>query len=148
VAPPFTPPATPSPLPPACSAWWPGAGLLLLGSLGFAAAWILLGSRYERLFTPLAVLAALDIALVLHLARVRCGARRAILAALVTAACMFMAIGGLICTRIGLQLGLSPWEAAQRLGVAPAWQIAVLSLDRVDLAWLLAGLVVAVVLSR
>jgi len=65
----------------------------------------------------------------------------------VTAGAALLAIGALISTRIGLQLGLLPWEAFQRLGIGSARLMLEMSLDRVDLAWLLAGLVVAVVLS-
>jgi len=128
--------------------WLSATGLLLLGCLGFAAGWILLGNHYDSLCSALAVPAALDAALLLHLAGVRRGARRALLALLVTAASVLIAIGGLISARIGRQLGLSPWESVQRLGFEPARLIVELSLDQVDLAWLLAGLVIAAALSR
>jgi len=128
--------------------WLSATGLLLLGCFGFAAGWILLGNHYDSLCSALAVPAALDAALLLHLAGVRRGSRRVVLALLVTAASALIAIGGLISARIGRQLGLSPWESAQRLGFEPARLIVELSLDRVDLAWLLVGLVIAVVLSR
>jgi len=127
--------------------WLPAAGLLLLGTLGFAAAWILLGTRYDSLCTPMAVLAALDAALLLYLVKARRGVLRVLLAVLVTAAAALIAIGALVSTRIGLQLGLSPWEAVQRLGIEPARLVLGMSLDRVDLAWLLAGVVIAVVLA-
>jgi len=127
--------------------WLPTAGLLLLGSLGFAAAWILLGSRYESLCTPMTVLAALDAALLLHLARVRRGTLRVALAVTVTLVASVVAIGTLVSARIGGQLGLSPWESARQLGFASARVIVEMSLDRVDLAWLLAGLVIAVVVA-
>jgi len=127
--------------------WLLASGLLTLGSLGFAAAWILIGTRYQSLCTPLAVLAALDAALLLHLAQIRRGAARALLAVMATATMTLLAIVSLISTRIGQPLGLSTWEAAQRLGPASARVMLEISLDRVDLAWLLAGLVIAVVVS-
>jgi len=127
--------------------WLPATGLLLLGTFGFAAGWILLGNDRGSLCTPMAVLAALDAALLLYLAKVRARALRVALALLVTAGAALLAIGTLISTRIGLQLGLLPWEAFQRLGMGSARLMLEMSLDRVDLAWLLAGLVVAVVLA-
>jgi len=128
--------------------WLPATGLLLLGGFGFAAGWILLGNYQNSLCTPMTVLAALDAALLLSLAKVRGRTLRVALALLVTAGAALIAIGGLISARIGRQLGLSPWESVQRLGFEPARLIVELSLDRIDLAWLLAGLVIAVVLSR
>jgi len=127
--------------------WLPATGLLLLGGFGFAAGWILLGNYQNSLCTPMAVLAALDAALLLYLARIRSRVLRVVLALLVTAGAALLAIGTLISTRIGLQLGLMPWEAFQRLGMGSARLMLEMSLDQVDLAWLLAGLVVAVVLA-
>jgi len=127
--------------------WLPAAGLLLLGTLGFAAAWILLGNYQNSLCTPMTVLAALDAVLLLYLAKMRGRTLRVALALLVTAGAALIAIGALISTRIGLQLGLLPWEAFQRLGMGSARLMLEMSLDRVDLAWLLAGLVIAVVLA-
>jgi len=129
-------------------AWLLASGLLLLGSLGFAAAWILIGTRYDSLCSPMAMLAALDATLLLHLARIRRGAARAVLAVTATTAMMLIAIGTLISARIGQQLGLSAWESAQRLGLESARLIAWMSLDQADLAWLLAGWVLALVLAR
>jgi len=127
--------------------WLPATGLLLIGGLGCAAAWILLGNWYNHLCMPMTVLAALDAALLLSLAGIGRGALRVVLAVVVTVGTALIAIGGLLSTRIGLQLGLSPWEALQRLGFAPARVVVEMSLDQVDLAWLLAGVVVAVLLS-
>jgi len=127
--------------------WLSASGLLLLGGLGFTAAWILLGNYRNSLCTPMAVLAALDAALLLYLARIQQRALRVAVALLLTAGAALLAIGTLISTRIGLQLGLPPWEAFQRLGTGSARLMLEMSLDQVDLAWLLAGLVIALVLA-
>jgi len=126
--------------------WLPAAGLLLLGSLGFAAAWILIGNRVGSLCSPLALVAALDAALLLHLARVR--RARVLLALMVTLGAALLAIAGLVMFRAGQTLALSPWEVLQRLGLEGIALIAEMSVTQVDLGWLLAGAVLAVVLAR
>jgi len=130
-----------------CLNWLSATGLLLLGLLGFAAGWILLGHYHDSLCMPMAVLAALDAALLLYLLKIRRRILRVVLALAVTAGAALIAIVSLVSARIGLQLGLLPWDAFQRLGMEPAWLVLEMSLDRVDMAWLLAGLGVAVVLA-
>ncbi|MHC9084771.1 hypothetical protein ACYX7E_06985 [Luteimonas sp. RIT-PG2_3] len=128
--------------------WGFGWLLLLFGSLGFAAAWILLGTVRNSYCSWMAVLAAADAALLLRLARVPAGAGRAIAAALATLLAAAVAYWGIIATWVGSPLGLLPWESARRLGLEHAALMLELGIDRVDIAWLGAAVVVALVTSR
>lgn len=122
--------------------------LLAFGSLGFAAAWVLLAAAVDRPCSWMAVAAALDAALLLRFARFPRGATRAALAVLATAAVIALACWGIVAARIGAPLGLMPWESALRLGAEFGWLLVRLGIDAVDLAWFAAGLVVAAIASR
>jgi len=128
---------------------WPLVGiLLLLGSVGVAAAWLFVGLRLDSLCSPMALVAALDVVLLLHLSRVRRGAGRVALAVLATAFTVLIANAGMIAARIGQQMGMELWESVSRLGLQPAWLILRLSLEPFD--WLLFAIAVllAALLSR
>ena len=122
--------------------------LLAFGSLGFAAAWILLAAALDRPCSWMAVFAALDSALLLRFARFPRGAARATLAVVATAAAIGLACWGIVATRIGAPLGLMPWESVLRLGAEFGWLLVRLGNDAVDLAWFAAGLVVAALAAR
>lgn len=128
--------------------WSLVTGLLLLGSLGIAAAWILVADARNTQSSWMAVVAALDAAWLLRLARVRPGALRALAGCLATALAIVAAGFGIIAAQLARPMGLLPWESALKLGAEHAWTLARLANGPVDIAWLLAGLVIAVVLSR
>ena len=122
--------------------------LPLLGCLGFAAAWVLLARLLQTQASWLALLAALDVAWMMHLGRVRPGATRVTLAVLSTVAIIAMANWGIAATEIGRSMGLLPWDSAMRLGPAYAWQLMQLANSHADLAWYAVGVVLAGVLAR
>ncbi|NYZ61671.1 hypothetical protein [Luteimonas deserti] len=128
---------------------WPlASALLLLGSLGIAAAWILLADARNAQSSWMAVVAAVDAAWLLRLARIRPGALRALAGTAATALAILIASFGIIAAQLARPMGMLPWESALKLGPHHAWTLAGLANGPVDIAWLVAGVVIAAVLSR
>ena len=127
---------------------WLAAPLLLLGIAGCAALWVLVSMVTGRVSSWMAVVAALDAALLLRMAQVRPGLLRALWGALATAAAIALSVWVVVAGLLGRMLGLSPWEAALKLGAHHAWTLAQATHGPADVAWLGAGVVVAAVLSR
>jgi hypothetical protein len=134
--------------PAAPPARWLAPFLLLVGSLGFAAAWILLAFARDRQCSWMAILAALDAAVLLRLSRMDRGWQRAALAVASTVATIMLANWGIAAAQMGRVMGLLPWESMTRLGPSFAWTLANLANPPVDLFWLALALVVAAVASR
>ena len=122
--------------------------LLMLGSVGFAAAWVMLAVARDRQCSWMAVLAAADAVLLLRLARMPGGWVRAGLAVLATAATIALANWGIAAAQMGRVMGLLPWESMTRLGPSFAWTLANLANPPVDLLWLGLGLVLAAIAAR
>lgn len=125
-----------------------GPALLLLGTLGFAAAWAAVSLATGRTLAWMAVLAAADVALLLRLGRFRPGTGRSLAGAAAWAAIVVLAGWSVIAGHLGKVFGLTPWASATRLGADHAWTLATLAYTPADVAWLLAGLVAAVLASR
>ena len=142
-------PAMPSRQSPVRARRWPMAtGLLLLGSAGIAAAWILLADARGAQSTWMAVIAALDAAWLLRLARARPGLARALAGCAATLLAIVVANWGIVASQLARPMGMMPWESALKLGTHHAWTLASLANAPVDLAWLAAGVMIALVLSR
>ncbi|NUS38982.1 MAG: hypothetical protein HOQ02_08165 [Lysobacter sp.] len=139
--------SVPTPSAPAPSAWL-AAFLLLIGSTGFAAAWVLMAWTRDRQCSWMAVLAAIDAILLVRLARVPAGWPRAALAVLATAASIAFANWGIAAAQMGKPMGLLPWESMGKLGPSFAWVLATLANRPADLAWLWIALVVALLAGR
>ncbi len=122
--------------------------LLMLGIGGFAAVWILLGTFTGRQHSWMAVLAALDIALMLHLGGWAPGPLRAAVAMASTLLIALIASWGITASHLGRALGLLPWESALKLGFNHAWTLAQLTHGVFDLLWLALALLVAALASR
>lgn len=122
--------------------------LPVLGCLGFAAAWVLLARWLESQTSWLAPLAALDVAWMLHLARVRPGWPRTVLAIASTLAIIALANWGITATEIGRSMGLLPWESALRLGPDYARELIQLANSRLDLIWYATSVVLAGILTH
>jgi len=127
---------------------WLALALLAIGSFGFAAAWVLLAFAQNRQCSWMAMLAAIDAAILLRLARMRGGPERAVLAVIATAATIVLANWGIAAAQIGRSMGLLPWESLTKLGPFYAWTLATLANPPVDLLWLAAALVLAAIASR
>lgn len=120
----------------------------MLGIGGFAAVWILLGTFTARQHSWMAVLAALDIALMLHLGGWAPGPLRAAVGVASTLLTALIASWGITASHLGRALGLLPWESAMKLGFSHAWTIAQLANGVFDLLWLALALLVAALASR
>lgn len=128
---------------------WPLAvGLLLLGSAGIAAAWILLADASGAQSSWMAVIAALDAAWLLRLARARPGVVRALAGCTATLLAIVIANWGIVASQLARPMGMMPWESALKLGTHHACTLASLANTPADLAWLGSGLLIALVLSR
>src|SRR5690606_27807504 len=84
--------------------------LALAGSIGIAAAWILVAQATGRQSSWMAVAAALDAALLLRMGRFRPGIARLACGLLATALAIVLANWGIIATEVGRMLGLAPWK--------------------------------------
>lgn len=136
-------------MPPSRNAWSAFAlGWLLLGSLGVAAAWILVAVALDTQGSWMALVAALDAALIVRLVRLRPGATRALLGLASTALAVAVANWGLVAAWLGGYMGLLPWESMLKLGGGLAWLLIRLSNGPADLAWIAAALVAAALASR
>ena len=127
---------------------WLAPLLLLLGSVFFTLIWILLALYLERPGTWMAVLGALDAAMILRFAGMPAGWARAAWAVLATALMIVLANWGIAATQMGISMGLNPWDSAMKLGLAHAWTLAGLANHAIDLLWMAVALVVAAVAAR
>lgn len=127
---------------------WTSWLLLVMGTCGFAAAWITVGFLNAAQNSWMAVIGALDVAWMLHLGNWPRGRGRIAAAMIATAAIVALANWGIIATQLGLMLGLTPWESALKLGFSHAWTLAQLANGPWDIAWLLVALLAAAWVSR
>jgi len=122
--------------------------MLGLGTLGFAAAWISLSLWNGAANSWMAVVGALDVALLVRLGRWPAGLPRAGLGLLAHLLVVALAAWGSIAGHLGRMFGLSPWQSALRLGADHAWTLSGLAFTPTDVAWIAAGLVLALIASR
>ena len=127
---------------------WLAPTLLVIGSFGFAAAWVLLAFARDQQCSWMAILAALDAALLLRMARMPRGWLRAMLAVLSTAVTIVLANWGIAAAQMGQVMGLLPWESMTKLGPFYAWTLANLANQPIDLLWLATALVLAAIAAR
>ena len=139
----MTVPATPPQRAP-----WLSWLLLLLGASGFAAVWVLVALYTDVQSSWMAVLGALDVALLLRLGHWPPGPRRAALGVAATAATVLLANWGITSGQIGAGMGLEPWQSAMKLGVHHAWTLAQLANSAADAFWIAFALVVAALAGR
>lgn len=122
---------------------WYALPLVTLGAMGFSAAWLLLALATGSQCAWLAPLAAIDMWLLLRISHCRASMRRALTSALATLLIIFCANFLIAAAYMGMHFGLRPWESALKLGPSYAWLLSMLANDRIDIAFYLAGLVVA-----
>lgn len=127
---------------------WLAPALLLLATLGCAAAWILVALATGRQSSWMAVVAAIDAAVLLRVARAPAGAARAVAGVAATLATIALANWGIAAGEVGRSVGMLPWEAAIRLGPDYAWTLAGLANGTADRLWLAAAVAVAAIGSR
>ena len=122
---------------------WYALPLLALGAAGFAAGWMLLALALERQCNWLAPLAALDMALLLKLAKWPAAGSRRALAVAASVAVIGAANALIVAGQIGQSFGLRPWESALKLGPSYAWLLAGMANGGIDLLFYAAALLVA-----
>jgi hypothetical protein len=123
-------------------------GWLLLGSLGAAAAWVLVAMALDAQSSWMALVAAADAALIVRLVRLRPGLSRASLGMLATLLAILAANWGIVAAWLGRHMGLLPWESMLKLGPEFAWLLMRLANTAGDLAWIAVALAAAAVASR
>lgn len=122
--------------------------LLLLGVGGFAALWVIVGLYSDAQSSWMAVLGALDVALLLRLGRWSAGPRRSALGVAATVVTILLANWGITSGQLGAVLGLAPWDSALKLGPHHAWTLAQLANGVGDALWLGVALGVAALAAR
>jgi hypothetical protein len=130
------------------SSWLLPVVAAIAGILGTDAVWVALPVGTGRPCSWIALLAALDLAVLLRFAGAPPGRTRVVLAVLGTALAVLLAQWLVVATQLGIALGLQPVASALRLGPSLALQFWRLSLDRLDLAWMLASLPLAALLAQ
>lgn len=125
----------------------PGVALLV-GVLGMTAIWVAIAVISNRSCSWLALVTAIDMAVLLRLTNAPEGPMRTLVATLATAFAVALSLWFIVATQLGFTLGLQPVASAIRLGPALAWQLSKLSLDRMDVILLLASLPLAAILSQ
>ncbi len=123
-------------------------GLLVLGCAGAAAAWALIALSLDRQSAWMAVIAALDAALLLRFTRLPAGAGRATLAVAGTLLAIALANWWIAGAQIGQQVGLLPWYSIPRLGWDHFWTLTALANRGGELIWYGAAVVVAALAGR
>jgi hypothetical protein len=118
----------------------------LAGAAGVCAAWVAVAALSGSNGSWIALVAALDIALMLRLTHAPAGRLRNAVALLATLGTIAASQWLLAAARVGALVGLEPLASASRLGPALGWQVVQLSLDRVDWVLLLAALPLSVLL--
>lgn len=122
--------------------------LLLLGSAGAAAIWTLLALSWNTQAAWLSLLVALDVMLLLRMARVPRGLGRGLLAVAGTALGIALANWWIAGAQIGRMFGFLPWEAIPRTGLHYAWTLSNMANGPVELAWYALALVIAALAAR
>ena len=133
---------------PARTAHWPSLALLIVGSLFFVAIWTLLAVHQGRPCGWMAVIAALDAAIMLRMGGMPRGLMRMSLAVVATLAIIVLANWFTAATQIGFAMGLNPWDSALKLGMDYAWTLAGLANQTMDRVWMGVALALAAVAAR
>ena len=117
--------------------------LPLIGMFGIAAAWVLLAIWRDSMLSAFAFVVAIDLVLMVRLARLPRGTARGAIAAGGTLLAIVIANGWLMAARVGLLLGMMPWEGISLMGPGFAWTLAQLANDGRDLACYIAAIALA-----
>jgi hypothetical protein len=121
---------------------------LVAGILGISAVWVAVATLSDRPCSWLALLAALDMAMLLKLTNAPAGRIRVAAAVIGTAAAVALSQWLVVATQMGISLGMGPLASSLRLGPALAWQLSKLNLVASDWILLLASLLLAAILTQ
>ena len=106
--------------------WWRGAlvgAALVAGLLGVATIWVTLALWVDRACGWMALVAAVDFALLLRLVRAPAGTARMLLAAVATLVACAASAWLIAAGQMGSMMGLYPLESALRLGPVLGWEL-------------------------
>ena len=118
--------------------------MLVLAGGSVLVIWVALALYLQRQAGWMALVAALDVVLVLRLCGMRAGPRRAVLGAVVTALIAVLALWTIAATQMGFAFGLNPWDSVLKLGAHHAWTLVSLTTTPLDMvALVLAPLLAA-----
>lgn len=131
-----------SPTPRRIPRWLLPVMLLLAGGCVLVI-WVALAFYLQRQAGWMALLAALDVVLVLRLGGMRPGLARALLGGLTTAAISALALWTIAAVQMGTWFGLAPWDSVLRLGTHHAWTLISLTTTPLDVAALVVAPLVA-----
>lgn len=131
-----------SPTPRRIPRWLLPVMLLLAGGCVLVI-WVALAFYLQRQAGGMALLAALDVVLVLRLGGMRPGLARALLGGLTTAAISALALWTIAAVQMGTWFGLAPWDSVLRLGTHHAWTLISLTTTPLDVAALVVAPLVA-----
>jgi len=101
---------------------WLAAGVLLAGLLGIATIWVVLTLKTDRACGWMALVAAVDYAMLLRLVRYPPGLVRMALAVVATVLTVVACAWLVVAAQLGTVLGLDPLSSALRLGPVLAWE--------------------------
>lgn len=118
------------------------------GVLGMVAIWTAVSLALRSPAGWLALVAAVDLALLMRLSGMPAGPRRAWAATAGTAVAIALGYWFQAAVGMGLLLGLQPMESAMRLGPVLAWDLVRLGSSGWDLLWALLALPLAWRLAR
>ena len=121
---------------------------LLLAAAGIAAAWVLVGLYLGRPLNGAAFVVTANMALVVRLAKLPRGTGRGLLAAAGTALGIALAIWWTVASRVGIEMGMPPWEGIPLMGAGFAWVLAQMSYTPMEWAMFAAAVLLAAVLGR
>jgi hypothetical protein len=127
---------------------WFAALLALIGSLGLAAAWVAVAMISWHQSAWMAPLAALDAAFLLRLGGAKPGLLRMALGVVATLLAIAFANWGIVAAHMAGMMGMGFGDAALKLGPSLAWTLSTLANAPTDVAWLVAGVVLAAIASR
>jgi hypothetical protein len=127
---------------------WFAALLALIGGFGLAAAWVAVAMISWHQSAWMALLAALDAAFLLRLGGAKPGLLRMALGVAATLLAIALANWGIVAAHMAGMMGMGISDAALKLGPSLAWTLSTLANAPTDIAWLLAGIVLAAVASR
>ena len=114
---------------------------LLVAAAGIAAAWVLIALYLGRPLNGAAFVVAADMALVVRLAKLPRGTTRGLLAAAGTALGIALAIWWTVASRVGIEMGMPPWEGIPLMGSGFAWTL--VQMSQAPLDWLQYAIAIA-----
>ena len=120
----------------------------MLGGLSFIFIWILLALYLNGQAGWMALLAAVDVVLMLRFGGMPRSVGRCVLATAATIGMIVLANWGIAATQIGFAMGLTPWESAVKLGLAYAWTLSQLANSPLDLVCMAVAVISAAWFSR